>query len=90
MSGRCRQLAGLFWFSKPLNQPVNKLWIKSMLAGRNDGQSGRAAVSSEGLLATMEAQQAVAIPFVGRRVTVSTCLFFSFSTALRAPISLRD
>jgi hypothetical protein len=32
----------------------------------------------------MEAQQAVAIPFVGRHVASSTCLFFMSSTALRA------
>jgi len=39
----------------------------------------------------MEAQQAVAIRFVGRRVTASTCLFFDFSTASdEAFTSLRD
>jgi hypothetical protein len=38
----------------------------------------------------MKAQQAVAIRFVGRRVTFSTRLFFSFSPALRAFMSLRD
>jgi hypothetical protein len=31
----------------------------------------------------MKAQQAVAKPFVGRRVRFSTCLFFSFSLAYR-------
>jgi hypothetical protein len=38
----------------------------------------------------MKAQQAVAIRFVGRRVTLSTCLFFGFDTPLRGFTSLRD
>ena len=38
----------------------------------------------------MKAQQAVAKRSVGRRVNHSTCLFFSFGTALRAFTSLRD
>jgi len=38
----------------------------------------------------MKAQQAVAIRFVGRRVTVSTCLFFDFDTPLCGFTSLRD
>jgi hypothetical protein len=38
----------------------------------------------------MKAQQAVAIRFVGRRVTLSTCLFFVYGTALRAFTSLHD
>ena len=42
------------------------------------------------LLATMNAQQAVAKRSVGRRVTSLTRLFFSFSPALRAFTSLRD
>jgi len=49
-----------------------------MLADRNDEKSSKDAVSSAVLLATMKAQQAVAIRFVGRRVITSTCLFFSF------------
>jgi hypothetical protein len=48
------------------------------------------AGSGEVLLATMKAQQAVAIRCVGRRVNVSTCLFFDFGTALRAFTSLCD
>jgi hypothetical protein len=63
---------------------------KLLLADRNDRKSGDAAVFSQGLLATMKAQQAVAKSFVGRRVTVSTCLFFMSGTALRAFTSLRD
>src|SRR5436190_11900565 len=47
-----------------------------MLAARNGEKSSNGAVSSGVLLATMKAQQAVAIRFVGRRVTTSTCLFF--------------
>jgi len=50
-----------------------------MLAARNGKKSSNGAVSGKVLLATMKAQQAVAIRFVGRRVTSSTCLFFSFS-----------
>jgi hypothetical protein len=38
----------------------------------------------------MKAQQAVAIRFVGRRVNLSTCLFFGFDTPLRGFTSLRD
>jgi hypothetical protein len=37
------------------------------------------------LLATMKAQQAVAIRFVGRRVTTSTCLFFVLDAAFAGP-----
>ena len=48
-----------------------------MLATRNGVKSSNGAVSRGGLLATMKAQQAVAIRFVGRRVKSSTCLFFS-------------
>jgi len=55
-----------------------------MLAPCNGDKSSNGAVSGEVLLATMKAQQAVAIRFVGRRVNLSTCLFFSFDTALRA------
>jgi len=55
-----------------------------MLAARNGEKSSNGAVSSGVLLATMKAQQAVAIRFVGRRVNLSTCLFFSFDTAHRA------
>jgi hypothetical protein len=61
-----------------------------LLAHCNDEKSSIGAVSSGGLLATMKAQQAVAIRFVGRRVNLSTCLFFVFGTALRAFTSLRD
>jgi len=61
-----------------------------MLATRNGAKSSNDAVSSPIVLTTMKAQQAVAKHFVGRRVNRSTCLFFSFSTALRAFTSLRD
>ncbi|MGE4050704.1 MAG: hypothetical protein AB7F38_06525, partial [Piscinibacter sp.] len=64
-------------------------WI-SMLASCNEQKSSIGAGFRRVLLATMKAQQAVAIRFVGRRVTRSTCLFFSFSTALRAFTSQRD
>jgi len=47
-----------------------------MLEACNDKKSSNGAVSSQGLLDTMKSQQAVAIRFVGRRVTHSTCLFF--------------
>ena len=55
-----------------------------MLEARNDEKSSNGAVSSGVLLATMKAQQAVAIRFVGRRVTTSTCLFFVFDAAFAA------
>jgi hypothetical protein len=61
-----------------------------MLVARNDEKSSNGAVSSGVLLATMKAQQAVAIRFVGRRVTSLTCLFFVYGTAPRAFTSLRD
>jgi hypothetical protein len=51
------------------------------LEGGNGKKSSNDAVSSTVLLATMKAQQAVAIRFVGRRVTTWTCLFFSFISA---------
>jgi hypothetical protein len=54
----------------------------------NDQKSSNGAVFSGVLLATMKAQQAVAKRFVGRRVNLSTCLFFSFSKGLR-PVTLR-
>ena len=59
-----------------------------MLADRNDEKSSNGAVFRRVLLATMKAQQAVAIRFVGRRVTTSTCLFFDPNAALCAFISL--
>ena len=55
-----------------------------MLADRNDEKSSIGAVSGTVLLATMKAQQAVAIRFVGRRVTTSTCLFFVLDAAFAA------
>jgi hypothetical protein len=66
-------------FSYP--QAIHKhLWkscvLLSMLASRNEQKSSIGAGFSRVLLATMKAQQAVAIRFVGRRVTRSTCLFF--------------
>jgi hypothetical protein len=61
-----------------------------MLGTRNGKKSSNGAVFRRVLLATMKAQQAVAIRFVGRRVTISTCLFFVFGTALRAFTSRRD
>jgi len=60
------------------------------LVGRNGEKSSKGAVFGVVLVATMKAQQAVAIRFVGRRVGHSTCLFFSLGTALSASISLRD
>jgi hypothetical protein len=60
------------------------------LAHCNDEKSRIGAVSRQVLLATMKAQQAVAIRFVGRRVNLSTCLFFGFDTPLRGFTSLRD
>jgi hypothetical protein len=60
------------------------------LACRNGEKSSTGAVSREVLLATMKSQQAVAIRFVGRRVNVSTCLFFGFDTPLCGFTSLRD
>jgi len=47
-----------------------------MLAARNDEKSSNDAVFSGVLLATMKAQQAVAIRFVGRRVTPFDVPFF--------------
>src|SRR5882757_1260446 len=61
-----------------------------MLAARNGRKSSIGAGSSGMLLTTMVAQQAVAKRSVGRRVTLSTCLFFGFSTALRAFTSRCD
>ena len=62
-----------------------------MLAARNDEKSSNDAVSSEVLLATMKAQQAVAIRFVGRRVIFWTCLFFVFGRVAAQPLtSLRE
>jgi hypothetical protein len=69
---------------------VDKLWMNFMLATRNGNKSSAGAVCSPVVLTTMKSQQAVANRFVGRRVNRSTCLFFSFSTALRAFTSLRD
>jgi hypothetical protein len=69
---------------------VDILLITLMLVACNDVEDGDCGVFSEGLLATIEPQQAVAKSFVGRRVTFSTCLFFSFNTALSAFTSLRD
>jgi hypothetical protein len=66
---------------------VNKL----LLAGCNDGQSWGSAVFCQGLLATMKAQQAVAISFVGRRVTSFDVPFFYVRHGLSEAItSLRD
>jgi hypothetical protein len=61
-----------------------------MLAARNGEKSSNGAVLRRVLVATMKAQQAVAIRFVGRRVGSLTCLFFVCGTALRAFTSLRD
>jgi hypothetical protein len=61
-----------------------------MLVACNDEKSSNGAVSSAVLLATMKAQQAVAIRFVGRRVNFSTCLFFGSGLALWAFTSPRD
>jgi hypothetical protein len=76
-------------------QPIHKvLWITcgwfSLLAACNDEKSSIGAVSSRVVLTTMKAQQAVAIRFVGRRVSDLTCLFFDSDTAFRAFTSLRD
>jgi TRAP-type mannitol/chloroaromatic compound transport system permease large subunit len=61
-----------------------------MLAARNGEKSSNGAVLRQVLVATMKAQQAVAIRFVGRRVGSLTCLFFVCGTALWAFTSLRD
>jgi hypothetical protein len=61
-----------------------------LLAPCNDEKSSIGAVSREVLLATMKAQQEVARRFVGRRVNLSTCLFFGFDTPLRGFTSRRD
>jgi hypothetical protein len=45
----------------------------------NGEKSSNGAVFGAVLLATMKAQQAVAIRFVGRRVMFSTCLFFALA-----------
>jgi hypothetical protein len=58
--------------------------MNSMLVASNDEKSSNGAVFRGVLLATMKAQQAVAIRFVGRRVTTSTCLFFVFDAASAA------
>ena len=51
----------------------------------------RANIQIQGLkIEDVPAALDVAKSFVGRRVTVSTCLFFSFNTALRAFTSLLD
>jgi hypothetical protein len=60
------------------------------LARCNEKKSSNGAVFSPVLVTTMKSQQAVAIRFVGRRVNLSTCLFFALDTALRATASLRD
>jgi len=82
---------GRVQLSTALPQPlVDTLLITSLLAACNVAECGNCGVFSWGLLATMKPQQAVAKSFVGRRVTFSTCLFFSFNTALRAFTSPLD
>jgi hypothetical protein len=61
-----------------------------LLGPRNERKTSIGADFREVLLATMKAQQAVAIRFVGRRVFFWTCLFFDFDTPLRGFTSLRD
>jgi acetoacetate decarboxylase len=61
-----------------------------VLAACNDEKSSNGAVSSRVLVATMKAQQAVAIRFVGRHGGHSSCLFFDSDTPLRGFTSLRD
>jgi hypothetical protein len=60
------------------------------LAVCNGRKTSNGAASSLALLATMKAQQAVAKRFVGRRVSLWTCLFFVSGTAHCAFTSLRD
>ncbi|MEQ1804227.1 MAG: hypothetical protein ABL900_02535 [Burkholderiaceae bacterium] len=60
------------------------------MATRNAEKSSIGAVFRPVLVATMKAQQAVAIRFVGRRVGFLTCLFFAYDTPLRGFTSLRD
>jgi hypothetical protein len=60
---------------------VDNLLMSFLLVGCNEQKSSSGAVSRQVLLATMKAQQAVAIRFVGRRVIRSTCLFFSLIAA---------
>jgi hypothetical protein len=61
-----------------------------MLVTCNGHKSSNGAASGGVLLATMKAQQAVAIRFVGRHVGVSTCLFFDSDWPLRGSTSPRD
>jgi hypothetical protein len=55
---------------------VDKLLMVSALVSRNEKKSSRDGVCHEDVLATMKAQQAVAIRFVGRRVTTLDVPFF--------------
>jgi hypothetical protein len=73
-------------FSLPAT-PVDKLLIISLLVPRNDASEAFPPVSGRVLLATMEAQQAVAIRFVGRRVTHFDVPFFYALSALRGRFS---
>jgi hypothetical protein len=57
----------------------------SLLAARNGPETSIGATFGRVGLATMASQQAVAKRSVGRRVNLSTCLFFIFSTAFEAP-----
>jgi hypothetical protein len=61
-----------------------------LLVPCNEPKSSIGAAFRGVLLATMKAQQAVAIRFVGRRVISWTCLFFDSDTPLRGFTSLRD
>jgi len=67
------------------------MWIKSMLATCNERKSSKHAVSGGGLFATMKAQQAVAIRFVGRRArTLGVPFFYVRHGLFEAFTSLRD
>jgi hypothetical protein len=70
---------------------VDKLLKHFLLASGNGRDARIHAVSRPGLLATMKAQQAVAIRFVGRRVTTFDVPFFCLRHGpVRAFTSLRD
>ena len=55
---------------------VDNLWVIFDVGGPQRREIKHRRGVQQVLLATMKAQQAVAIRFVGRRVTTSTCLFF--------------
>jgi hypothetical protein len=59
-----------------------------LLALGNDHETSQDAACAQVLLATMKAQQAVAIRFVGRRVFFGRAFFFSLDARVRGQSSL--